>query len=124
MAVKQKILIADDEPNILLSLEFLMRKAGYEVFIARNGTEAMDILEKNIPSLVVLDIMMPDIDGYQICRHIRTTEYLKNIKVVFISAKTKDIDIAKGLSYGADDYITKPFSTRVLMNKITELLNK
>jgi len=121
---KMKILIADDEPNILLSLEFLMKKAGYEVFIARNGKEAMDILENNTPALVVLDIMMPDVDGYQICKHIRAADSLKHIKVVFISAKTKEAEIAKGLALGADDYITKPFSTRSLMNRINELLSK
>ena len=118
-----KILIADDEPNILLSLEFLMKKSGYEVFIARDGKEAMDILVNNKISLVVLDIMMPEVDGYQICKYIKGTNSLKHVKVVFISAKTKDIDVAKGLSLGADDYITKPFSTRFLMNRINELLN-
>ena len=123
MSSKFKILIADDEPNILLSLEFLMKKAGYEVFVARNGAEAMEILQNNTPSLVVLDIMMPDTDGYQICRYIRATESLKQVKVVFISAKTKEIDVAKGLSLGADDYVTKPFSTRFLMNRINDLLN-
>ena len=123
MSSRIKILIADDEPKILLSLEFLMKKAGYEVFVARNGAEAMEILQNNTLSLIVLDIMMPDIDGYQICRHIRATEGLKHMKVVFISAKTKEIDVAKGLSLGADDYITKPFSTRFLMNRINDLLN-
>ena len=100
-----------------------MKKAGYEVFVARNGAEAMEILQNNTPSLVVLDIMMPDTDGYQICRYIRATESLKQVKVVFISAKTKEIDVAKGLSLGADDYVTKPFSTRFLMNRINDLLN-
>ena len=123
MSDNPKILIADDEPNILLSLEFLMKKSGYDVFIARNGKEAMDILINNEISLAVLDIMMPEVDGYQICKYIRSTNNLKHIKVVFISAKTKDIDVAKGLSLGADDYITKPFSTRFLMNRINELLN-
>ncbi len=119
---KVKILIADDEPNILLSLEFLMKKAGYEVYIARNGSEAMDILAAQRPDLVVLDIMMPDVDGYEICRHIRSTKELEGAKVIFISAKTKDVDIAKGLATGADEYIPKPFSTRFLMNRINELL--
>ncbi|MFN8310817.1 MAG: response regulator [Chitinophagales bacterium] len=122
MSQKHKILIADDEPNILLSLEFLMKKMNYEVFIARNGSEAMEILKTEIPDLVVLDVMMPDLDGYEICKHIRKTALLKHIKVVFISAKTKEVDIAKGLALGADDYITKPFSTRFLMNRVKELL--
>jgi len=112
MTNKHKIPIADDEPNILLSLDFLMKKAGYEVYIARNGSEAMEILEHQVPAPVVLDIMMPDVDGYEICRHFKKTDTLKDVKVIFISAKTKDIDIDRGLSLGADDYITKPFSTR------------
>lgn len=117
-----KILIADDEPNILLSLEFLMRKSGYEVFIARNGSEALEIINRNKPHLVVLDIMMPDIDGYQICTYIKSTNELSDCKVVFLSAKAKESDIKKGLEIGADAYLTKPFSTRVLMQKISDLL--
>jgi DNA-binding response OmpR family regulator len=117
-----KILIADDEPNILLSLEFLMRKSGYDVFIARNGSEAMEIINRDKPQLVVLDIMMPDIDGYQICSYIKSNSELADCKVVFLSAKAKESDIKKGLEIGADAYLTKPFSTRVLMQKIVELL--
>lgn len=117
-----KILIADDEPNILLSLDFLLRKNNYAVLVARNGTEAMEHLRKEKPDLVVLDIMMPDIDGYAICRHIRNTPALQPTKIIFLSAKAKETEIKKGLDLGADAYITKPFSTRVLMQKINELL--
>ncbi|MFY8020173.1 MAG: response regulator transcription factor [Bacteroidia bacterium] len=119
---KIRILVADDEPNILLSLEFLMRKSGYDVFIARNGTEAMEIVKKQKPDLAVLDIMMPDIDGYQICEYIKSKADLSSCKVIFLSAKSKESDIQKGMSYGADFYMTKPYSTRALMQKVNDLL--
>jgi CheY-like chemotaxis protein len=118
----QKILIADDEPNILLSLDFLLRKNNYAVLVARNGTEAMEQLGHERPDLVLLDIMMPDVDGYAICKHIRSTPHLKNIKIIFLSAKAKESEIKQGLAIGADAYITKPFSTRALIQKINELL--
>ena len=118
-----KILIVDDDPNILMSLEFLMNKNGYEVRVARNGKEALDIVNKDTPDLVLLDIMMPDVDGYAICKHIKSTAKLKNTKVVFLSAKTKESDIQKGYDLGASLYVTKPFSTRDLMKEIKELLS-
>ncbi|MBX7051935.1 MAG: response regulator [Flavobacteriales bacterium] len=122
MKKQGRILIVDDEPNILLSLDFLMRRGGYEVFIARNGTEAMELLDKHSPDLVVLDIMMPDVDGYYICRHIKTSGKHPSCKVVFLSAKSKESDIKTGMDMGADAYLTKPFSTRQLMQKVEELL--
>lgn len=118
---KLKVLVVDDEPSILMPLEFLMRKNGFQVFIARNGTEAIESINKELPNVVVLDIMMPDVDGYEVCRHIRRNEEMKGAKVIFLSAKTKDIDIRKGYEAGADLYIPKPFSTRFLMEKIKEL---
>lgn len=118
-----KILIVDDDPYILMSLEFLMKKNGYDVMIARNGTEALDLLNKQVPALVLLDIMMPDVDGYEICRRIKKTEKLKLVKVVFMSAKTKEADIQKGYDLGASLYITKPFSTRELVKQIHELVH-
>lgn len=118
----EKILIVDDEPNILLSLEFLMKKKGYEVFIARDGKEAIDIIDKTLPHLVVLDIMMPEVDGYEVCKYIKTKPTLADSKVIFLSAKIKEQEIQRGLALGADDYLTKPFSTRKLMQKISALL--
>ncbi|WP_018477117.1 response regulator transcription factor [Pontibacter roseus] len=118
---KLKVLVVDDEPSILMPLEFLMRKSGYQVFIARNGTEALESVSKEQPDVVLLDIMMPDVDGYEVCRHIRRTEAMDGAKVIFMSAKTKDADIKKGYEVGADLYIPKPFSTRFLMEKIKEL---
>jgi len=116
-----KLLLVDDEPNILLSLEFLMKKSGYNVFIARDGKEALDIINIDIPDIVILDIMMPNVDGYEVCEHIKNTEQLKHIKIVFLTAKSKREDIAKGLNMGADLYLTKPFSTRELVKKVAEL---
>lgn len=118
----EKILIVDDEPNILLSLEFLMKKKGYQVFIARDGKEAIEIIDKTVPNLVVLDIMMPEVDGYEVCKYIKTKPKFADSKVIFLSAKIKEEEIQKGLALGADDYMTKPFSTRKLMQKISALL--
>ena len=116
------VLVVDDDPYILMSLEFLMKKEGYDVKVARNGSEALAIINEDIPGLVLLDIMMPDMDGYAICKHIKSTKKLKEIKVVFLSAKSKESDIQKGYDMGASLYITKPFSTREVMKKIKDLL--
>jgi len=121
MSEQKKILVVDDDPYILMSLEFLMKKNGFAVMVARNGTEALELVEKQLPDLVLLDIMMPDVDGYEICRHIKTSQKLKDAKVVFMSAKSKEADIKKGYDLGASLYITKPFSTREMMKQIKEL---
>ena len=123
MTAAQKILVVDDDPYILMSLEFLMKKNGYEVMVARNGNEALELVEKQVPQLVLLDIMMPDVDGYEICRHIKNSKKLKAIKVVFMSAKSREADIQKGYDLGAALYITKPFSTREMMKQINTLMN-
>lgn len=123
MAGSNKILIVDDDPYILMSLEFLMKKHGYNVMVARNGSEALELVDTHVPDLVLLDIMMPDVDGYAICQHIKSTKKLQDAKVVFMSAKTKEADIQKGYDLGASLYITKPFSTRDLMKQIKDLLN-
>jgi DNA-binding response OmpR family regulator len=117
-----KILVVDDDPYILMSLEFLMKKNGYDVMVARNGKEALELVNKQLPQLVLLDIMMPDVDGYEICRYIKASNALKQTKVVFMSAKTKETDIKKGYDLGASLYVTKPFSTRELVKQIKELL--
>lgn len=117
----KKILIVDDEPNILMSLEFLMKKEGYEVYIARDGSEAMEIINSKFPETIILDIMMPEVDGYQVCKYIKEDLKDKDIKVIFLSAKSKEEDIKKGYEMGADLYLTKPFSTRNLVKKVSEL---
>ena len=120
---KPKVLVVDDEPNILMSLEFLMRKSGYEVFIARNGTEALQLVHEQRPNVLVLDIMMPEVDGYEVCQHIKASPELRHIRVIFLSAKSKEADIEKGYAAGADLYLTKPFSTRNLVQRINEFIS-
>lgn len=116
-----RILVVDDDPYILMSLEFLMKKEGYEVAVARNGKEALTLLEEPGIKLVLLDIMMPDVDGYEICRHIKSNKKLQHIQVVFLSAKSSEADIKKGMSLGAALYVTKPFSTRELLKQVKSL---
>jgi len=122
VSTTKKILVVDDDPYILLSLEFLMKKNGFDVMVARNGTEALEIVEKQVPDIVLLDIMMPDVDGYAICKHIKSSKKLKEAKVVFMSAKSKETDIQKGYDLGASLYVTKPFSTRQLLKQVQELI--
>ncbi|GLB49140.1 response regulator transcription factor [Neptunitalea lumnitzerae] len=119
----KKVLIVDDEPNIVMSLEYTLKRNNFEVFIARDGSEALEILKTNIPDLVLLDIMMPEVDGYETLKRIRLEEKLNNTKVVFLSAKNKASDIEKGLALGAAKYITKPFSIKKIVSDINELLN-
>ncbi len=118
----KKILIADDEPNIVMTLDFLMRKQGYEVFLALDGQEAVEMIERETPDLAILDIMMPNLDGYEVCQFIKKNPSYKHCKVVFLSAKSKDIDIQYGLSIGASAYLSKPFSTRELTEQVRQLL--
>lgn len=118
----KRILIVDDEPNIVMSLEYTFKKRGFEVFIARDGSEALEIIETNTPDLIILDIMMPKVDGYQTLKTIKQNERLNDTKVIFLSAKTKSTDIEKGLELGADKYILKPFSIKKLVAEVNELL--
>lgn len=123
MAEPKKILVVDDDPYILMSLEFLMKKNGFDVMVARNGTEALELAGKQVPDIVLLDIMMPDVDGYAICKHIKSSKKLREAKVVFMSAKSREADIKKGYDLGASLYITKPFSTRQLLKQVQELIS-
>lgn len=118
-----KVLIVDDEPNIVMSLDYLFRKHGYQVFLGRNGEEALHLLEEEVPDLILLDIMMPKVNGYEVCRHVKSQARLASCKVVFMSAKGKEADIEKGMEMGADLYVPKPFSTRTLMKQVTALLD-
>lgn len=117
-----KVLIADDEPNIVISLEFLMQRGGYDVKVARNGEEALALVESFAPDLVLLDVMMPRISGYEVCRRMRERPDWKHIKIVMLSAKGREAEVSKGVSLGADLYVTKPFSNSELVGKIGELL--
>lgn len=118
----KKILIVDDEPNIVMTLEYTFKKSNYEVFIARDGQEALDILKTNYPDVIILDIMMPMVDGFATLEQIRKDDNLQHTKVMFLSAKNKESDIEKGLALGADAYITKPFSIKKVVEKVEELL--
>jgi DNA-binding response OmpR family regulator len=120
--MSQKILIADDEPNILISLEFLMKREGFEVVLARDGQEAIDAIVRERPALVLLDVMMPVKTGFDVCSEVRASETLRDTIIVMLTAKGRDTDVAKGLALGANAYMTKPFSTNELVQKVRELL--
>lgn len=118
----KKILIVDDEPNIVMSLEYTFKKNNFEVFIARDGQEALDILKTHFPDVIILDIMMPLVDGFETLEQIKKNEKLNHCKVIFLSAKNKESDIEKGMSLGADAYLTKPFSIKKVVEQVNELL--
>lgn len=119
---QQKILIADDEPNILISLEFLMKREGYTVVLARDGQEALSVIAGERPDLVLLDVMMPIKTGFDVCHEVRANDALKDTLILMLTAKGRDTDVAKGLALGANAYMTKPFSTKELVQKVQELL--
>ena len=118
----KKVLIADDEPNIVAAIEFLLKQRGYDVYTAGDGGEALRAMERVVPDLVVLDIMMPQTSGYEVCQTIRRRSEWRHIKVLMLSAKGRDAEVVKGVAMGADLYVTKPFSTRELMARIDGLL--
>ncbi len=122
--MSKKILIADDEPNIVAAVEFLLQRDGYEVHVARNGEDALKVVEDCHPDLVLLDVMMPVRSGYDVCKRIRERADWRDIKIIMLSAKGRDAEVNKGLATGANVYITKPFSTRELMDKIKGLLDQ
>ena len=118
-----KVLIADDEPNIVISLEYLMKRAGYQVSIARDGQEALDAIRRERPRLVLLDVMMPKKSGHEVCQELRADEQIKDTLVLMLTAKGRDTDVDKGLGVGADAYMTKPFSTKELVAKVAQMLD-
>ena len=119
---RKTILIVDDELSILVPLQFLMEKEGYSAKIAQSGKDAIDKIPEIQPDLILLDIMLPDLDGYEIYQMIRQREEWKSIRINFLTAKTREADMAKGLAMGADAYITKPFSNTELVEKIKALI--
>lgn len=118
----KKVLIADDEENIVTALEFLLQRRGYETRVAKNGDEALSEIESFAPDLVLLDIMMPRKSGYEVCQRMRSRPEWRHIKIIMLSAKGRDVEVSKGVSLGADLYITKPFSNTELVAKIDGLL--
>ena len=120
----KEILIVDDEPGVVVPIQFLMEQQGYLVMIAERGEDALDLIYQYKPDLVLLDIMLPGIDGYEVCEIIRMDPNCRDVKIIFLTAKGREVDIAKGLALGADAYITKPYSNAELVAKVKELLEK
>ncbi len=118
----KRVLVVDDEPNIVLSLEFLMRRAGFEVQVARTGGEALKALEGEPPDLVLLDVMMPEVDGYEVCERLRARPEWRKTKIIMLTARGREAERERGLALGADAYITKPFSTRELVEQVKRML--
>ena len=116
-----KVLIVDDEPNIVLALDFLMKQQGYETRVARDGDEALSEVERFRPDLVLLDVMLPRRDGFEVCQRLRA-EGWSELKIVMLTAKGRDVEIEKGLALGADGYVTKPFSTGELVARVADML--
>jgi len=117
-----KILVVDDEPNIVLSLEFLMKQAGFQVRTASDGEAALAAVAAEAPDLVLLDVMMPRKNGYEVCQAIRANPDCKGVRIIMLTAKGREVEREKGLALGADDYITKPFSTQEVVERVRELL--
>ena len=118
----RSVLVVDDEPNIVLSLEFLMKQANYDVRVARDGEAALAEIEQSPPDLVLLDVMMPKRDGFDVCQAVRANPALKDVRIIMLTAKGRDIEREKGMALGADDYITKPFSTREVLDRVRTYL--
>ncbi len=117
-----RILIVDDEPNIVLSLEFLMKREGFQTAVAADGEAALEAVARSKPDLVVLDVMLPRLDGFEVCRRIRADPDSRSVKVLMLTAKGRETEVARGLALGADAYVTKPFSTRDVVAQIRRLL--
>ena len=117
------VLVVDDEPNIVLSLQFLIEQAGYRALVARDGEAALKAVEEHQPDLVLLDVMLPKRDGFDVCETIRAKPEWNEIRIVMLTAKGRDAEREKGLALGADAYITKPFSTRDAMDQIRQFLD-
>ena len=118
----KEILIVDDEPDVVVPIQFLMEQQGYKVIIANSGEDALALIYKYKPNLVLLDIMLPGIDGYEVCEIVRLNANYRDVNIVFLTAKGREAEIAKGLTLGADAYISKPFSNDELVAKVKELL--
>ena len=118
----QSVLVVDDEPNIRLSLEFLMRKAGFRVRSAADGAEALAAIGEAPPDLVLLDVTMPEMSGYEVCEAVRANPEWSGVRILMLTARGRDIEREKGLAMGADDYVTKPFATQDVLARVRALL--
>jgi DNA-binding response OmpR family regulator len=122
--MSHSILIADDEPNIVLSLEFLLEEAGYRVRVARDGQEAIDAVAIEPPDLILLDVMLPRLSGFDVCQRIRANPAWRGIRVVMLSAKGREVEVHKGLALGADAYVTKPFAINDLLAEVARQMHR
>ena len=120
----KRILIADDEPNIVVSLEFLMKQKGYDVKVVTNGEDALRAVGEFGPELILLDVMMPHLSGYDVCQKVRENPAWAGIRIIMLSAKGRDVEVNKGMAVGADAYVTKPFSTKDLLAQVARLLGE
>ena len=120
--MSQRILIADDEPNIVISLEFLMKREGFDVQVAMDGEAALQAIAAQLPDLILLDVMLPKLNGFEVCQQIRANPQWQSLKVLMLTAKGRDTEVSKGLALGANAYMTKPFSTRDLVEQVRQLL--
>ena len=118
----KKILIVDDEPNIIISLEYIMKKSGFDVVSASDGERAIEILLAEGPDLLILDVMIPQKNGYEVCAEVRADQRFQKLPILMLSAKGRENEVKKGMSIGADAYISKPFSTYDLVDKVKELM--
>ncbi len=116
------VLVVEDEPNIVLSLQFIMRQVGFTVRVASDGDQALRAVDEYVPDLVLLDIMLPKRDGFTVCEAIRSNSACSNVKIIMLSAKSREADRDKAMELGADEFITKPFSTRVLGDMVKKLM--
>ncbi len=122
--MNKKVLIADDEQNIVISLEFLMKREGFEVVVANDGEEAIRRIRADQPDLVLLDVMMPKKSGFEVCQEVKSDPALGGVRILMLTAKGRDTEVAKGLALGADAYMTNPFSTRELVDKVRSMLEQ
>ena len=120
--MSKTVLIADDEENIVISLEYLLQRDGYEVQVARNGQEALDAIARHAPDLVLLDVMLPRVSGFDVCQKIRENPAWQGVRVIMLTAKGRDVEMNKGYALGADAYITRPFEEAELLATVTKLL--
>ncbi|WP_238122950.1 MULTISPECIES: response regulator transcription factor [unclassified Xanthobacter] len=117
-----KVLIADDEPNIVVSLEFMMKREGFQVLVARDGPQALETIRREHPRLVLLDATMPGMTGFDVCEAVRADAGTRHTRILMLTAKGRETDMARGVGAGADAYVTKPFSTRELMQKVKDMM--
>jgi len=120
----QSILVADDDPTVVVALRYVLEQAGFKVAVAQDGQEALDVMRRDVPDLLLLDVMMPRLSGYDVCERVRASPAWQHVRILMLTAKGGVVEASKGMALGADDYMTKPFSTRELLSRIGRLLSR